>query len=114
MRKLLIASAFAGALAAPAFAQEAGSTLDAVISKGVVLSMMGMEIPVEYADDGTYTADAMGQTIAGEWRIEGTSMCTSNDMQPEESCQEYPTGLGPGDEFTIEGEMGEVVIKINE
>lgn len=113
MRKLLIASALAGAFAAPAFADD-HSTLDAVISNGVVLMIQGMEIPVEYADDGTYTADAMGQTIAGKWRIDGANLCTSNDMQPEESCQEYPADKGPGDEFTLSGPMGEVTVKINE
>ncbi len=110
MRKLLISAALAAGLAAPAMAD----TLEAVTSKGVVLSMMGMEIPVTYNADGTYTADAMGQTINGKWRIEGASLCSSNDMQPEETCTEYPEGKGPGDEFTISGDQGEVTIKINE
>lgn len=110
MRKLLISAALAAGLAAPAMAD----TLEAVTTKGVTLSMMGMEIPVTYNEDGTYTADAMGQTINGQWRIEGTSLCSSNDMQPEETCTEYPEGKGPGDEFTISGDQGEVTIKINE
>lgn len=110
MRKLLISAAIAAGLAAPAMAD----TLEAVTTKGMIMSIQGMEIPVTYAEDGTYTADAMGQTINGKWRIEDKSLCTSNDMQPEESCTEYPEGKGPGDEFTIAGAMGEVSIKINE
>ncbi len=110
MRKLITASALAIGLAAPAFAD----TLEAVTTKGVILEIQGMEIPITYADDGTYTADAMGQTINGQWRIDGTSLCSSNDMQPEESCQEYPEGKGPGDSFDLEGPMGTATIKINE
>ena len=110
MRKLIIASALAVGLAAPAVAD----TLEAVTTKGVVLTVMDMEIPVTYAADGTYTADALGQTINGQWRIEGKSLCSSNDMQPEETCQEYPEGKGPGDSFDLEGPMGTATIKINE
>ena len=115
MRKLIIASALAGALAAPAFADHhEGTTLTAVTTHGVVLSMQGMEIPINYAEDGTFSGEAMGTPFEGTWRIDGANLCTTSDFQPDESCTEYPEGKGAGDEFTISGDAGEVTIKINE
>ncbi len=110
MRKLIIASALAAGLAAPAFAD----TLEAVTTKGVILMVQGMEIPISYAEDGTFSGEAMGTPFEGTWRVDGASLCTTSDFQPEETCQEYPEGKGAGDEFTIEGAMGPVTIKINE
>lgn len=110
MRKLILSAAIAVGLAAPAFAD----TLEAVTTKGVVLSVQGMEIPINYAEDGTFSGNAMGQDFTGNWRVDGASLCTTSDFQPEETCTEYPADKGPGDEFTIEGAMGPVTIKINE
>ena len=85
-----------------------------VVEKGVVLSTQGMDIPVTYNEDGTYSADAMGMEIPGTWRIDGTSLCTESSMQPGENCTEYPEGKGPGDSFEVEGAMGTATITINE
>ena len=110
MKKLAAVAALAAAFAAPAFAD----TLEAVTTKGIVMSIQGMEIPVNYAEDGTFSGNAMGQDFAGKWRIDGMSLCTTSDFQPEEACTEYPEGKGPGDTFTLSGPMGEVEVKINE
>ena len=110
MRKLIIATALAVGLAAPALAD----TLEAVTTKGVVISMQGMEIPINYAADGTFSGEAMGMPFEGNWRIEGASLCTTSDFAPDESCTEYPADKGPGDSFDIEGAMGTATIKINE
>ncbi len=108
MRKLIIAATLA-AFAAPAFAD----TLANVTAKGVVMTVQGMEIPIAYKPDGTFAIDAMGQTINGKWRIDGSKLCTSSDMSPEERCTEYPADKNPGDEFEVQGAMGAAKIKIN-
>ena len=111
LKKLLISSALVAAMTAPAIAE---TTLEYVISNGVVVSVQGYDIPVNYHEDGTYAAVAMGSEIPGTWRIEGTSLCTESSMQPGENCTEYPEGKGPGDSFTVAGAMGPTTITINE
>ncbi|MBI1339874.1 hypothetical protein GC169_06650 [bacterium] len=108
MRKLLIASAFAFA-AAPAFAD----TLQEITTKGVILIVQGMEIPVNYNADNTFSGEVMGQAFVGKWRIDGDKLCTVSDMQPEEQCTAYPAGKKSGDQFDLEGPMGTYTIKIN-
>lgn len=111
MRKLVVGLGAGLMLAAPAF----GDTLEHVIGKGIVLKVEGMEIPVTYAEDGTYIADVFGMEIAGVWRIEdGNVLCTKAEVEPEETCAEYPAGKEPGDEFEMSGPAGVAVIQINE
>lgn len=114
MRKIFITSALVSAsLLLPAMAS-ASTTLETVIAKGVTLSMQGLDIPVTYHEDGTYTAVAMGSEIPGTWRIEGTKLCTESSAQPGERCTEYPEGKGPGDSFNVESAMGTATITIND
>ena len=113
MRTLIASTVIVAALPTPAFAEDK-STLDHVVAHGVVLSTQGMDIPVTDNEDGTYTAEAMGMTIDGSWRIDGTSLCTESSMQPGENCTEYPEGKGPGDTFEVNGAMGPATITINE
>ena len=108
MRKLVLA-AVAACVAGPAFAD----TLSEVTTKGVVLKIQGMDVPISYKEDGTFTLDAMGQSITGKWRIDGAKLCTSSDMQPAERCTEYPEGKKSGDEFEVQGAMGPMTVKIN-
>lgn len=112
MRKILIISVAAACLAAPALAEDK-TTIEHAVEQGITLSVMGMDIPVTYHDDGTYTADVpqMGE-MAGTWRVDGANFCSSNDMQGE-TCNEYPAGKVPGDSFVIEGAMGPATITIN-
>jgi hypothetical protein len=109
MKKILIAAGVTLALAAPAFAD----TLQEVTTKGVVMSVQGMDIPIAYKPDGTFSVEVQGQSITGRWRIDGTKLCTTSTMSPEERCTEYPTGKHSGDSFEITGAMGAVTIKIN-
>lgn len=109
MRKFLFLGAAAVAIAAPAFAD----TLKEVTTKGVVMSVQGMEIPVNYKPDGTFSVEVQGQSISGKWRIDGAKLCTSSDMQPAERCTEYPADKKSGDTFEIQGAMGAATIKIN-
>jgi hypothetical protein len=109
MRKLVLATAAFAALSAPAFAD----TLANVTTKGVVLSIQGMEIPVKYSPDGTFSGEAMGMPFLGKWAIKDGKLCQTSDFQPEENCQAYPEGKNPGDSFDIDTPMGALTIKIN-
>jgi hypothetical protein len=106
----ILPAAFAAVLAAPAFAQEP-TTLHYVTTKNVIMKVAGMEIPVTYKPDGTFSA--MDGAVTGKWKIVGEKMCSSNTMEPDENCISYPAGKKPGDEFEIQGPQGPVTILIN-
>lgn len=112
MRKLMICLATTGLMTAPAMAE----TLDHVIAKGIVLEIEGgIEIPVTYSVDGTYVADVFGESIPGVWRIEEDGvLCTKAEVEPEETCAQYPFGKEPGDSFEMTGPAGTAIIHINE
>ena len=105
MRKLLIAAAI---LAAPLPAL--AGTLQEVTTKGVILTVQGQEIDVNYTPDGKFTA--AGGQITGDWRIDGDKLCTKSSLQPEERCVEYPKDKKSGDNFEVTGAMGAVTVKI--
>jgi hypothetical protein len=105
MRTLLAAVA-ALALAAPA----AATTLEEVTSKGIVLSVQGMDIDVKYTPDGKFTA--MDGQVTGEWRIDGDKLCTKSNFDPNEQCVEYPKDKKSGDSFDVTGPQGTATIKI--
>ena len=105
MRKLLIGIALV-AFAAPAFAD----TLKEVTTKGIVLTIQGMDIDVVYTPDGKFTA-AEGQ-VTGTWRIDGDKLCTTSNFQPEEECTAYPKDKKSGDTFELTGPAGTATIKI--
>jgi hypothetical protein len=109
MRKLLIGAALA-ALAAPAFAD----TLQEVIAKGVVMTVMGTAIPINYGADGKYAVDFQGQKIEGTWRIDADKLCTKSTLSPDENCTVYPSGKKSGDEFeVVSPTLGPIKVKIN-
>ena len=90
-------------------------TLAAVTTKGVVLTTQGYGIAITYAEDGTYSGDAMGTVFTGKWRAEGDELCTSSSMSPTETCTTYPEGKGAGDSFEVTNPtLGKVAVKINE
>ncbi len=109
LRKVITVTAIAALLAAPALAD----TLANVTTKGVVMEVQGMAIPITYKPDGTFALEAMGTAISGKWRIDGAKLCTTSDMAPDERCTEYPADKGPGDSFEIAGAMGTAKITIN-
>lgn len=106
--KILALAAVAVALTAPAFAQT--TTLSEVTTKGIVLSVQGMDIDVTYKPDGTFTA--MDDQITGKWRIDGEKLCTTSNFKPEEECTVYPAGKKSGDSFEMTSEQGTATIKI--
>jgi hypothetical protein len=109
LKRLVAAAGLASALTAPAF----GDTLTEITTKGIILSIQGMEIPIKYNADGSFEGEAMGMPFAGKWAIKDGKLCTTSDMQPEERCTAYPEGKKSGDEFEIDSEMGPLKIKIN-
>ena len=108
MRRLLIATAAVGlALAAsPALAD----TLKEVISHGIIITLGDMEIPVTYTPDGKFSA--MDGQVTGAWRIDGDKLCTSSNVDPNETCVAYPKDKKSGDTFMLETPQGGVQVKI--
>jgi hypothetical protein len=104
--RLLIAAAAVLALATPAFAD----TIQEVTTRGIILTIQGMDIDVTYTPDGKFTA--MEGQVTGEWRIDGDKLCTKSNFAPEETCIAYPTGKKSGDSFELSGPEGSVTIKI--
>jgi hypothetical protein len=102
--------ASAALLTAPALAQEP-TTLQHVTTKSVIMKVAGMEIPVTYKPDGTFSA--MEGQVTGKWKIVGETMCSTSNMDPNEVCILYPSGKKPGDEFEIISPQGAVSILIN-
>ena len=109
MRRLLVCVGLA-ALAAPAFAD----TLQEVIKKGVVMTVMGTAIPITYGADGKYAVEFQGQKVEGTWRIDGDKLCTKSTMAPDENCTVYPLGKKSGDTFEVTSPtLGPISVKIN-
>ena len=102
--------AFAAALVAPAFAQEP-TTLQYITTKGIILKVPGMDIPVTYMPDGKWTA--MDGQVSGTWKIVGETLCVTSTYEPAEAWTLYPAGKKPGDEFEIMSPQGPVSIQIN-
>ena len=105
MRRFLIACA-ALALATPA----AAVTLQELTTKGIILTVQGMDIDVTYTPDGKFTA--MDGQVTGTWRIDGDKLCTTSNFDPTEQCVEYPKGKKSGDSFDVTGPQGTATIKI--
>lgn len=108
MKKIILSLA-AIAFAAPAFAQGT-TTLQEVTTKGIVLSVQGMDIDVAYTPDGKFTA--MDGAVTGTWRIDGEKLCTTSNFEPTESCTVYPAGKKSGDTFDVTSAAGTASIKI--
>lgn len=106
MKKLLIASLAALALAAPA----AAATVDEMVKHGVVLTIADMEIDVTYTADGKFTA-AEGQ-VTGTWTMKGEQMCTTSNFDPNETCVAIPADKKSGDSFEVTSPAGTATMKI--
>ena len=104
--RTLLAAAVVLALATPA----AADTLQEVTTKGIVLSVQGMDIDVTYTPDGKFTA--MDGQVTGDWRIDGDKLCTKSNFDPAEQCVAYPKDKKSGDSFEVTGPQGPAMIKI--
>lgn len=112
-----------GALLAvsPAWA-DGPSTLELILSKGVMthadLYGRPVDMKVTYNADGTSTTDILGAggrgaQVAGKWRVDGNKLCTSNAMNPAESCFDVPSDKKPGESFKVSSVLGEITLTIN-
>lgn len=102
MLKYLAAIALA-ASGAPAFA----GTLQEVTTRGIVLTIQGVDIDIAYTPDGKFTG--FGGQLTGSWRIEGDSLCTTSPIEPQESCTVYPADKKSGDAFDLPAPDGAYV-----
>ena len=108
MRCLILAAATcAGLVAATSVLAD---TLSEVIGHGIVLTIGDMDIPVTYTPDHKFTA--MDGQVTGAWRIDGEKLCTSSNVDPNETCVAYPKDKKSGDAFVLETPNGGVQIKI--
>lgn len=94
------------ALATPA----AADTLKEVTTHGIILTLGDQEVPVSYTPDGKLSA--MDGQVTGAWRIDGDKLCTSSNVDPNETCVAYPKDKKSGDTFTLESPNGSVQVKI--
>ena len=93
-------------VATPALAD----TLSEVTSHGIVLTLGDMDIDVSYTPD--HKLSAMDGQVTGTWRIDGDKLCTSSNVDPNESCYAYPKDKKSGDKFIVETPNGAVQIRI--
>src|SRR3569833_788746 len=70
-----------------------------VTSHGIVLTIGDMDIAVTYTPDHKFTA--MDGAVTGAWRIDGEKLCTSSNVDPNETCVAYPKDKKSGDSFTL-------------
>ncbi|WP_293907100.1 hypothetical protein [Phenylobacterium sp.] len=110
MRRLILAAAVLAptvlAFAAPAFAD----TLQEVTTRGIVLTIQGMDIDVTYTPDGKFTA--LDGQVTGTWKIDGDKLCTSSNFDPNVTCVAYPHDKKSGDSFDVTSDQGTATIRI--
>jgi hypothetical protein len=103
-----------GAIALPIFALTPGAahaeTLKEITTRGIVLSMAGMDVDVKYTPDGKFSA--MEGQVTGTWRIDGETLCVTSNFQPTETCTLYPRDKKSGDTFDLVTNDGVVQIRI--
>lgn len=107
MRTLVVTSAVSLLLTSglTALGQEpASDTLQAITTKGMVLTVSGFDIEMSFSPDHRFTA--MEGALTGKWRVDGKSLCTTGDADSVESCTEYPVGKKSGDTFEVTNPQG--------
>lgn len=106
MRSFVLAFVASAALAAPALAD----TIKEMTGHGVVLSVAGQNIDVDYTPDGKFSA--AGGQVTGTWRVDGEKLCSSSNVDPTERCVGFPKDKKSGDSFELTTEQGTVTIRI--
>ncbi|HEX5263460.1 MAG TPA: hypothetical protein VFW13_08035 [Phenylobacterium sp.] len=115
MRKLIAPAVKALALAAPlalfaATAPAHAETVDEIAKHGMVVTIGDMIIDLSFTPDGKFSG-LEGQ-LTGTWRIDGDKLCTTSNLDPNETCMEYPKGHKSGDSFQLDTPQGSVPVKI--
>ena len=103
----------AAMLAAPAMAQSAppSDTLQAIVAKGMTMSVMGMSGNMDFTKEGNFSG--FDGQFAGTYKLDGAKLCLTVPGMIENQCTEYPTGKKSGDKFTIaDANIGDIEITI--
>ena len=111
MKLKLALLAAAALISTPALAQVAppSDTLQAVVEKGIVMTVMGTEGEIEFKADGSWAG--FGGAAMGTYTVDGPNLCITSDMGT--ACSAYPDGKKSGDSFTITlDQFGDVPVKI--
>jgi hypothetical protein len=107
MRRLLGAMTVAILALTPAAYAE---TLDEVTTRGIVATLSGFDIEVNFTPDNRFSM--LGGAIVGAWRIDETRLCLTGDADGIESCTEYPLGKVSGDTFEVQRAEGPMTVRI--
>ena len=111
MRKLIAAAALAATLALFALAAPArADTLEEITQHGMVITIGDMAIDLAFTPDGKFTG--FDGQITGTWKIDGDKLCTTSNLDPNETCVAYPKGHKSGDTFQLDTPQGSVPVKI--
>ena len=107
----------AALLAGPALAQQApalappSDTLQAIVEKGMTMSVMGMSGNMDFTKDGNFSG--FDGQFAGTYKLDGAKLCLTVPGMIENQCTEYPTGKKSGDKFVIaDANIGDIEITI--
>ncbi len=108
----------AAVLAGPAFAQDAApalappsDTLQAIVAKGMTMSIMGMAGDMTFTPDGNFSG--FDGQFAGTYKLDGAKLCLTVPGMVENQCTEYPVGKKSGDTFIIQNpDIGDIEIAI--
>ncbi|MFT3727916.1 MAG: hypothetical protein QM759_08850 [Terricaulis sp.] len=88
----------------------ASDTLQLVTTRGIVATVGGMDLPVEFSADHRFSM--LNGAIAGAWRVDATKLCLKGDSDAAESCTEYPLGKRSGDSFVVQAAQGPMTVRI--
>ena len=111
MRKLIALIALAAPLALSAVATAArAETVDEIVAHGMVITIGDMAIDLNFTPDGKFSGFE-GQ-ITGTWKIDGDKLCTTSNLDPNQTCLAYPKGHKSGETFQLDTPQGSVPVKI--
>lgn len=107
----------AALLTGPAFAQDAApaaapsDTIQAIVEKGMTMTIMGMSGNMDFAKDGNFSG--FDGQFAGTYKVDGAKLCLTVPGMVENQCTEYPVGKKSGDTFIIQSpDIGDIEIAI--
>jgi hypothetical protein len=110
MRKLIAAAALAAPLALFAASAVRAETVDEITKHGMVVTIGDMIIDLSFTPDGKFSG--LDGQLTGTWRVDGDKLCTTSNLDPNETCLAYPKGHKSGDTFQLDTPQGSVPVKI--
>ena len=110
MRQLVAATALAAPLALVALSAARADTVDEIVKYGMIVTIGDMPIDLTFTPDGKFTG--FDGQLTGTWKIDGDKLCTTSNLDPNETCVAYPKGHKSGDSFQLDTPQGSVPVKI--